>query len=63
MQNDSEITTPQGNGEGRRPELFSEDELTLSHNQNIVREVFNDVFRILQKSKRLMICKPYLPNQ
>ena len=47
MQDISEVTTPQGSERGWS-ELVSEDELALSHNQNVVKEVLNDVFRILK---------------
>ena len=46
IQDISEATTPQGT-EGGKSE-FSEDGLTLSHNQNVVKEVLNDIFRILK---------------
>ena len=47
MQDISEVTTPQGT-EGGKSELLSEDELALSHKQNVVKEVLNDVFGILK---------------
>ncbi|CAF4037043.1 unnamed protein product [Rotaria sp. Silwood1] len=47
MQDISEVTTPQGT-EGGKSELLSEDGLALSHSQNVVKEVLNDVFRILK---------------
>ena len=46
MQDISKVATPQGT-EGGKSEL-SEDGLTLSHNQNVVKEVLNDIFRILK---------------
>ena len=46
MQDDSKITTPQESAEGGKSELFSEDVVTLSHNQNVAKEVLDDVFRI-----------------
>ena len=48
MQDDFEITTPPGSAEGEKSELLNEDGLFLSYNQNVVREVLNDIFRILK---------------